>query len=73
MCLGISIALLIAGFIVPPQGVIDGSVLEGVGLLFLFASLRTIDKAIDKGVGAKIEHGDVSVTVGDLDGDGSTH
>lgn len=39
LCLGISAALIIAGFFVPPIGVIDGSVFTGVGFLFGFAAL----------------------------------
>ncbi|MCQ2608765.1 MAG: hypothetical protein MJ197_08780 [Bacteroidales bacterium] len=32
------VLLMIAGFCVPPKGVIDGSVLTGLGELFTFAS-----------------------------------
>ena len=68
VCLGITIALLVAGFIVPPTGVIDGSVLTGTGILFGFAALHTIYVAIEKGVDAKVQHGNTTVTVGDLEG-----
>lgn len=33
----VSIALIVGGFIVPPMGMIDGSVLTAVGLLLMFA------------------------------------
>lgn len=34
-------ALMIAGFIVPPTGVIDGSVLTGLGEIFAFTAAIT--------------------------------
>lgn len=69
VCLGFAIALIVAGFIVPPTGVVDGSVLKGVGELFGFAALYTVWLAIRRGVDAKVQHGNTSLTIGDLDGD----
>lgn len=63
VCLGISIALIVASWFVPPMGVIDGSILAGVGELFGFASLWAVYKAIDKGTPATISHGDTTVTI----------
>ena len=34
ICLIVSIGLIVAGFCVPPMGIIDGSVLTAVGILF---------------------------------------
>ncbi|MCQ2754587.1 MAG: hypothetical protein MJ231_06025 [bacterium] len=62
---GISIVLIITSFLVPPLGVIDGSVLASVGELFAFASLGTLIKAIDKGKKASVTHKDTTLTVGD--------
>ena len=42
ICLIVSIGLIVAGFCVPPMGIIDGSVLTAVGILFGFASLAQI-------------------------------
>lgn len=67
VCLGISIALIVAGFCVPPTGVIDGSVLKGVGELFAFATLFTFWLAILKGANAKVRHGKTSLSVGKHD------
>lgn len=36
---GVSAALIVVGFIIPPTGIIDGSVLTAVGELFAFATL----------------------------------
>lgn len=66
VCFIVCAGLIIAGFCVPPTGVIDGSVLKGVGELVIFPTLRTIDKAMTKGLDAKFTHGNTSVTIGDL-------
>lgn len=58
--------LLIAGFLVPPTGSIDGSVLTGVGELFAFPTLWTVWHGIDKGIDARLKHGNTEVTIGDL-------
>ena len=42
-----SIVLVVAGFCVPPTGVIDGSVLKGVGLLLGFAVIAQIPVIIE--------------------------
>lgn len=66
LCFTICAGLIIAGFCVPPTGVIDGSVLKGVGELVIFPTLRTVDKAINKGLDAKLKHGKTEVIIGDL-------
>ena len=58
-----SIGLFIASFCVPPQGIIDPSVLAAAGILFAFAALRVVFKAVDKGIPASVSHGDTTVTV----------
>lgn len=66
-----AILLLVAGFVVPPLGVISPSVLTGVGEIFAFAALWTVIKAIDKGKVASISHGQTTISVGkDKDGNG---
>ena len=61
-----SVGLLIASFIVPPTGVIDPSVLAATGEIAGMAAIGTIIFAIEKGVDAHVQHGNTSVTVGDL-------
>lgn len=61
-----SIGLIIASFLVPPTGVIDGSVLAAVGELAGFGALGALIKAMDMGVDARVKHKDTEVTVGDL-------
>lgn len=60
---GCAVALLVASFLVPPTGIINASVLEGVAEIFAFAALATVWKAIDKGVDASVTHKDTTVTI----------
>lgn len=62
----IALALGIIGFFMPPKGAIDGSVLIFGGLMFAFATLFMVDRAIEKGLDAKVKHGETEVTIGDL-------
>lgn len=57
----ISVALMIAGFLVPPQGVIDGSVLKASGILFGFAALASGMHAVELGYDLKLAKGDASI------------
>ena len=65
----IAILLIVTSFFVPPTGVVDGSVLAAVGEIFAFVALFFAWEAIDRGIDAKIKHGD-TVIVLDGDGDG---
>lgn len=58
-----AMALLIASFVVLPTGVIDSSVLAAAGELFAFASLTIILIAIDKGIDAKVQHNNTTITI----------
>ena len=61
--LGISIVLMVGGFIVPPTGIIDGSVITSVGLLLLYAVIAQIPvimKAVRDGQTIRIQKGDFS-------------
>lgn len=64
---GFAVAFLIAGFIVPPLGAINPTVLTAVGEIFAFGVLGTVIKAINMGVSAKLKHNNTSLTVGDDD------
>lgn len=63
VCLLISIVLIVSGFIVPPTGVIDGSVLTATGILFAFAALSKVDTLVSKGYDARLTHGSTSFEV----------
>lgn len=66
ICLGVSIALGVTGFFIPPKGVIDGSVLTYTGELIGFVAVDNIRRAISKGLDARVKHGKTEVTIGDL-------
>ena len=59
----IGLILMIAGFILPPMGQIDNSVLVGVGEIDGIIALGAVLKAIDKGVDASFQHNNTSVTI----------
>ncbi|MBQ8225584.1 MAG: hypothetical protein IJZ86_09600 [Bacteroides sp.] len=68
----VSIALMVGGFLVPPPGVIDGSVLTAVGELLMFAALSQLPevlKAVRDGKRITISKGDFKVGVesGEMD------
>ena len=63
VCLSVSVALIVAGFIVPPTGVIDPSVLTAVGELFAFAALSQLPFVIASGKGLTLNHGNTSISV----------
>lgn len=56
-----SLMLIVGGFLVPPVGVIDGSVLTAVGLLLMFAALAQVPSIINaarNGKSIKLSKGD---------------
>lgn len=65
LCLVVSIGLIVGGFLVPPTGVIDGSVLKAVGILVIFAVIDMIPKILAAEKNIKISKGDMSIDVND--------
>ena len=62
----ISIALIVGGFLLPPTGIIDGSVLTAVGELPMFGVLAQIPSILDavrNGKSIKVTKGDSSVEI----------
>lgn len=59
----VSILLIVGGFICPPIGSIDGSVLTAVGLLLMFSFVEKLPEAIAAGKSVKISKGDTSLEV----------
>lgn len=66
-CITSTVGLFVASFIVPPTGVIDGSVLRAGSLLFAFGSLAVLREAIREGIGAKLTHGNTTLEIRDQD------
>lgn len=65
VCLSVSIFLLVGSAIVPPPFVIDSSIFAACGILFGYAALYVLDKAVEKGTPASIKKGEIEVTVGE--------
>ena len=66
-CLAMSVGLIVTSFFLPPQGVVDPSVLAAVGEIFAFATLATVIDGIHRGSDVTITKGDVNVTVNNPD------
>lgn len=63
----VAVVLIVVSFFVPPLGIIDGSVLAAIGELFAFASLFMIWESIDRGMDAKITHGETKIELSNDD------
>lgn len=63
VCFAVSILLIVAGFLLPPMGVIDGSVLTAVGELLVFPVIVYGFRAIELGLEVKFTKGDASVEI----------
>ena len=66
LTLAISLLLIIGGFLLPPMGIIDGSVLTAVGELLMFGVLAQLPALIDSaknGKSVKISKGDFTAEV----------
>jgi len=61
--LTISILLIVGGFICPPMGVVDGSVLTAVGELLLFPLIMKLPEAIKAGRNIRIRKGNFEAQV----------
>ena len=62
----ISLLLIIGGFLLPPMGIIDGSVLTAVGELLMFGVLAQVPAIIDaakNGKSIKVTKGDFTAEV----------
>ena len=66
LSLAISLLLIVGGFLLPPMGIIDGSVLTAVGELLMFGVLAQVPMLLDaakNGKSVKISKGDFSAEV----------
>ena len=63
VCLAASVMLIVAGFVVPPMGEIDGSVLTAVGELLMFPTIAYGARAIELGYDFKMNRGDTHVEI----------
>ena len=61
--LSVSIVLIVGGFLLPPMGIIDGSVLTAVGLLLMFGVVARVPEVIKAGRSVRISKGDFSAEI----------
>ena len=69
---GISIAMGVTAFFIPPRAEIHPSVLKFVSWMFAFAALWTVFASMKRGLDARVRHGKTSLEVGSFD-DGTRH
>lgn len=75
ICMLTAVFLLITSLFIPPKGLIDSSVIAGVGELFAFAALfklPNIIQSISDGKSVTVAHNGTSVTVASRDEDDKT-
>lgn len=65
----VSVCLIVVGFLLPPAGVIDGSVITAVGELLAFGVLAKAIDTIEDGRAAHINTGHTSISIGAKDPD----
>lgn len=58
-----ALLLLVAGFLVPPTGFIDNTVLIAVGEINGTLAIGAVVKAIDRGSSASIKHNNTELTI----------
>ncbi|MCQ2128270.1 MAG: hypothetical protein MJZ08_02410 [Bacteroidaceae bacterium] len=63
ICLSLTAILCVVGFLLPPQGVIDGSVLEAGALFFGYATLNRATQLIREHYNITLSKGDVTLSV----------
>ena len=54
LCLIVSVGMMVGGFFVPPLGLIDGSIITGVGELLAFAALAMVPSVISSAKSTKV-------------------
>ena len=59
-----SAVLIVAGFVLPPVGVIDNSVFSAVGLLLAFKTVDLIPELMERKGNATVTVGNTSISVG---------
>ncbi len=65
--LTISVSLIVGGFLLPPTGIIDGSVLSAVGELLAFAVVAQVPGIMQMarhGKSIRLQKGDFSAEIG---------
>ena len=57
----VSVACFVGAALTPPLWYVDGSILTGMGIIFAYVSLLYAWEATDRGIDAKVEHGNTKI------------
>lgn len=63
MTWGLTAALFVSGFIAPPKGIIDASVLKAGCILLAILGVIVLREAVHEGMDAKVTHGDTTIEI----------
>lgn len=63
----VAVLLGVISMFTPPMWIIDGSVIAFVGELFAFAALFMAWEGIDRGIDAKVKHGQTEIELNNPD------
>lgn len=63
----VAVVLIVVGFILPPTGQVDGSVLTAVGELIFIIMIFFVWDCVSKGKIAKLKKGDIEASISDND------
>jgi len=66
---GVSIAMGVTAFFMPPKAEIPPSVLKFISWMFAWGALWTVFVAINRGLDARVTHGNTTLSVGNSKGD----
>lgn len=63
ICLSVSVVLLLVSWIMPPQWIIDSSVIQAVAELLGFSCIGIAIHSIEKGMDVTLRHGNTELTI----------
>lgn len=63
LCLIVSIGLMVTSFFLPPIGIISSSSMAGSSILWAYGALASFNAALDRGVDAKVKHGETELSI----------
>lgn len=63
----VAVMLIVVGFVLPPTGQVDGSVLTAVGEIIFIIMIFFIWDCVSKGKIAKLKKGDIEASISDND------
>ena len=63
---GVALIIGIIAFFLPPMGDIKPNALKFISWIFAFTALWTVFAAMMRGIDAKLQHGQTSLTIGDI-------